>query len=73
MDKQIQPTITEHGPVQLDDAERQPCEIWTRVMGYYRPVSAWNAGKQSEYDERVPYHQAPAAYPSLSGQRKLGI
>jgi len=29
------------------------CEIWTRVMGYYRPKSAFNIGKQGEYEERV--------------------
>ena len=29
------------------------CEIWTRVMGYYRPKSAFNIGKQGEYDERT--------------------
>ncbi|HCA47004.1 MAG TPA: hypothetical protein DEP45_06440, partial [Armatimonadetes bacterium] len=34
---------------QLSDSERTRCEVWTRVMGYYRPVSMWNAGKQSEY------------------------
>lgn len=38
--------------IQLTDAERQPCEVWTRVMGYHRPVSAFNAGKQSEHRER---------------------
>jgi ribonucleoside-triphosphate reductase len=31
---------------------RQPCEVWTRVMGYYRPVSQFNRGKQSEFQER---------------------
>ena len=36
----------------LDDAERQPCEIWTRVMGYHRPVASFNRGKQSEFAER---------------------
>lgn len=39
--------------VELTDEERQPCEIWTRVMGYHRPVSAFNAGKKGEYAERV--------------------
>ena len=24
--------------VQLTDEERQPCEVWTRVMGYHRPI-----------------------------------
>jgi ribonucleoside-triphosphate reductase len=32
--------------------ERQPCEVWTRVMGYHRPVSQFNRGKQSEFRER---------------------
>lgn len=36
----------------LRDEERTRCEIWTRVMGYHRPVSAWNAGKQAEHQER---------------------
>jgi len=25
--------------VELKDEERQGCEVWTRVMGYHRPVS----------------------------------
>ena len=31
--------ITETPQVQLSltDEERQPCEVWTRVMGYHRP------------------------------------
>lgn len=37
----------------LNDSERQPCEVWTRVMGYFRPVSHFNKGKQSEFNERV--------------------
>ncbi|MCQ2913654.1 MAG: anaerobic ribonucleoside-triphosphate reductase [Alphaproteobacteria bacterium] len=36
----------------LKDEERQPCEVWTRVMGYFRPVSDFNLGKKSEYAER---------------------
>mgnify|MGYP003606276227 FL=1 len=36
----------------LRDEERTRCEVWTRVMGYHRPVSAFNAGKQSEHQER---------------------
>jgi len=34
------------------DAE---CEIWSRIMGYHRPVSQWNHGKKSEYAERKEY------------------
>lgn len=36
----------------LKDEERQPCEVWTRVMGYFRPVSGFNKGKKSEFNER---------------------
>ena len=32
---------------------RQKCEVWTRVMGYFRPVSQFNAGKKAEHAERV--------------------
>ncbi len=37
---------------QLLPEERTRCEIWTRVMGYHRPVASWNPGKQSEHRER---------------------
>jgi hypothetical protein len=41
--------------VTLDDDERTRCEVWTRVMGYHRPVGAFNAGKQAEHRERVAF------------------
>ena len=41
------------GPAMLDQRERTRCEVWTRVMGYHRPVSAFNPGKQSEHAERT--------------------
>ncbi|GEO81965.1 anaerobic ribonucleoside-triphosphate reductase [Pararhodospirillum oryzae] len=42
----------------LTDDERQPCEIWTRVMGYHRPVSSFNRGKKAEFLERRCYQEA---------------
>lgn len=30
----------------------QPCEVYSRVVGYYRPVSRWNVGKQQEWEDR---------------------
>jgi hypothetical protein len=44
--------MTSHENIELRDEERTRCEIWTRVMGYHRPVSAFNAGKRSEHSER---------------------
>ena len=29
------------------------CEIYTRVVGYFRPVDQWNKGKQQEFKERT--------------------
>jgi ribonucleoside-triphosphate reductase (formate) len=30
----------------------KPTEVYSRIVGYYRPVKNWNAGKKSEYLER---------------------
>ena len=46
--------------VLLSDEERQPVECWTRVMGYFRPVSQFNNGKQSEYKERKWFTESKA-------------
>jgi hypothetical protein len=46
--------------VKLNDEERQPCEVWTRVMGYHRPVSSFNEGKKSEHEERQFFCESSA-------------
>jgi len=48
-------------PVVLRDDERQRCEVWTRVMGYHRPVSSFNIGKKGEHYERRFFREAKAA------------
>ncbi len=40
-------------PIIITDEERQPCEVWTRVMGYHRPVASFNRGKKGEFAERT--------------------
>nr|WP_321271559.1 anaerobic ribonucleoside-triphosphate reductase [Alcaligenes faecalis] len=47
--------------ITLQDSERQPCEIWTRVMGYHRPMSSFNIGKQGEFHERRYFTEASAS------------
>lgn len=39
----------------------EPCEIWTRVMGYFRPVSSFNIGKKGEHAERVHFQESAMA------------
>lgn len=50
------PTCAEQNP----DAEPQACEVWTRVMGYHRPVSSFNIGKKGEHAERVHFTEKAA-------------
>lgn len=38
--------------ITLEEHERQACEVWTRVMGYHRPMQSFNIGKKGEFLER---------------------
>jgi len=49
------------GSLELKSEERQRCEVWTRVMGYHRPVASFNVGKQGEHYERLFFREAGAA------------
>jgi len=33
--------------------KKVPCEIYSRVVGYYRPINQYNAGKREEFKDRV--------------------
>jgi hypothetical protein len=35
--------------------DKQPCEVYSRVVGYIRPVQQWHASKQEEYRERKTF------------------
>lgn len=30
-------------------------EVYSRIVGYFRPVNNWNKGKQQEFADRKPY------------------
>ena len=44
--------------IKLEDSERTPCEIWTRVMGYHRRIQDFNIGKVGEAMERKYFTEA---------------
>ena len=46
---------------ELKDSERQKCEVWTRVMGYHRPVQSFNIGKKGEFEERKYFVESKCA------------
>lgn len=56
----------------LDPAERTRCEIWSRVMGYHRPVSAWNKGKRQEHRDRLLFVECARPPLPVGGSSTLG-
>ncbi len=61
MDDISQPASPAPQVIILSDAERQPCEVWTRVMGYHRPFSSFNTGKKGEFNERTYFNEPKPA------------
>ena len=43
------------GEVPLCNFCGEETEVWSRIVGYFRPVDQWNRGKKSEWKERVEY------------------
>jgi hypothetical protein len=58
-----------HQGIELKTEERTRCEVWTRVMGYHRPVSAFNAGKRAEHFERCYFTEAPSGARAVREER----
>ncbi len=61
----ITPTFSickSHGYIKGEKPECPECgartEVYSRIVGYLRPVSTWNSGKQQEFQERTPYSSA---------------
>lgn len=51
-----------HGYISGEHPECPDCgektEMWTRVMGYFRPVQSFNTGKKGEFHERTYFAEA---------------
>ena len=41
--------------VKKSEKKRTKCEIFTRIVGYLRPVNLWNEGKQAEFRDRIMF------------------
>lgn len=39
----------------LTDKDRTACEVFSRIVGYLRPVQQWNDGKAAEFEMRKEY------------------
>jgi len=42
----------------ITNKDRTRCEVYSRIVGYLRPVSQWNDGKKEEYKQRQEYKVA---------------
>lgn len=47
----------------ITNSERTKCEVWTRVMGYHRPISSFNIGKKGEVAERKYFDEKKCGLP----------
>ena len=37
---------------ELEEVKGTECEVYSRVVGYFRPVKQWNDGKREEFKDR---------------------
>lgn len=41
---------------EIDTAQlKMPCEVYSRIVGYLRPLRDWNKAKRQEYEERKAF------------------
>jgi hypothetical protein len=43
-----------------------PCEVYSRIVGYLRPVQNWNDGKKQEFADRKPFPVTPPVAPAVA-------
>jgi anaerobic ribonucleoside-triphosphate reductase len=43
-----------------ENACGKKCEVYSRVVGYFRPVAQWNVGKKEEFKDRLEYDEQTA-------------
>lgn len=53
-----------------NNENRTPCEVFSRSMGFYRPVKHFNIGKYSEFSERKTFVEANCV---SAGQRHVEL
>ncbi|MEI8143645.1 MAG: ribonucleoside triphosphate reductase [Candidatus Berkelbacteria bacterium] len=46
-------------------------EVYSRIVGYIRPIQQWNAGKRAEFDDRTAYRFADAV--AKSKKKEQGV
>lgn len=47
------------------------CEVYSRIVGYLRPVAQWNDGKRAEFDIRKKFQIEPVSLPATKKPAKV--
>lgn len=50
-------TKNNQSSLQKSNSNRTKCLVYTRVMGYHRPVESFNIGKKGEHQERIHFKE----------------
>jgi glutaredoxin len=48
-----------------------PCEVYSRVVGYFRPVQNWNNGKRAEYSDRQAFSEEASMKEPVVEERQV--
>jgi len=40
---------------ELKTVKGSKCEVYSRIVGYHRPVDNWNESKQEEFSDRMTF------------------
>ena len=51
------------------ETKRTKCEVWSRAVGYLRPVEQWHSGKQAEFADRKTYDKQCSNDPKVLGDK----
>ena len=45
-------------------------EVYSRIVGYFRPIKNWNDGKKEEFEQRVVFNEQKALDGKINGNCK---
>ena len=54
-ERQVKETKLQELKEELKNVKGTKCEVYSRVVGYLRPVQSWNKGKQAEFEMRKTF------------------
>lgn len=50
-------TLSSENLLKVLETQRTKCLVYTRVMGYHRPIESFNIGKKGEHRQRISFNE----------------